>query len=579
METQLSTGSKSRSKESSKKKSSRDTSTTTTRDTSSGFSAESLEEFYKAKAFLMKASTVTSANVYDHLKELIGKILEGRPDNVVDYVEEMSVWLKKSRLQYREDTLLDSVEMSSKYLQATKDKRLFHGGAGDISRSAEDEESTEGGIIESVTNLGELSALIPNLQNHFFFLEQAGITLNRNEVYRINLSIIKLIKTHPIYKIRFWGKIIGIERNYVILETEFHEGDEFSVSKQGESDDDESENFFETPRSVIDSLTIQVEKTFDDEEDSSSLPSPKPKPVPTLVVPSEPFRVGANQKVYFAALSPEFAWVKLPLVTPVQISTARMIQKYFIGRFEAPVLSYPPFPGREIHLLRAQIARISASTHISPNGYYDVLPEDNFTIGENLNYERIPVANLVENYPNNWVHHSHYLLPQGRCTWAKPEYQLATVNRDDEEEEDVVAGVGELFPELIEEEMEPETGPPLLSTLADDSIPEDFPLWTAHMSPTAFPNHAVAVMKSLLWPGAYAITRDRELANVYIGYGTKYATSPYNPAPPPPIMNEYPGDDIELLEAMDPSPEEEAVFKQTAEGSFVENAEEEEEVS
>uniref|UniRef100_T1JCU0 Uncharacterized protein n=1 Tax=Strigamia maritima TaxID=126957 RepID=T1JCU0_STRMM len=467
-------------KESSKKKSSRDTSTTTTRNTSSGFSAESLEEFYKAKAFLMKVSTL--ANVYDLLKELIGKILEGRPDNVVDYVEEMSVWLKKSRLQYREDTLLDSVEMSSKYLQATKDKRLFHGGAGDISRSAEDEESTEGGIIESVTNLDELSALIPNLQNHFFFLEQAGITLNRNE---------------------------------------------------GESDDDESENFFETPRSVIDSLAIQVEKIFDDEEDSSSLPSPKPKPVPTLVVPSEPFRV----------------------------------------------LSYPPFPGQEIHLLRAQIAQISASTHISPNGYYDVLPEDNFTIGENLNYERIPVANLVENYPNNWVHHSHYLLLQGRCTWAKPEYQLATVNRDDEEEEDVVAGVGEWFPELIEEEMEPETGPPLLSTLADDSIPEDFPLWTAHMSPTAFPNHAVAVMKSLLWPGAYAITQDRELANVYIGYGTKYATSLYNPAPPPPIMNEYPADDIELLEAMDPSPEEEAVFKQTAEGSFVENAEEEEEVS
>lgn len=34
------------------------------------------------------------------------------------------------------------------------------------------------------------------------------------------------------------------------------------------------------------------------------------------------------------------------------------------------VVSYPPFPGNEANYLRAQIARISATTHISPLGYY-----------------------------------------------------------------------------------------------------------------------------------------------------------------------------------------------------------------
>ena len=34
------------------------------------------------------------------------------------------------------------------------------------------------------------------------------------------------------------------------------------------------------------------------------------------------------------------------------------------------VVSYPPFPGNESNYLRAQIARISATTHISPLGYY-----------------------------------------------------------------------------------------------------------------------------------------------------------------------------------------------------------------
>lgn len=34
------------------------------------------------------------------------------------------------------------------------------------------------------------------------------------------------------------------------------------------------------------------------------------------------------------------------------------------------IVSYPPFPGTEANYLRAQIARISAATHVSPQGYY-----------------------------------------------------------------------------------------------------------------------------------------------------------------------------------------------------------------
>ena len=33
-------------------------------------------------------------------------------------------------------------------------------------------------------------------------------------------------------------------------------------------------------------------------------------------------------------------------------------------------MSYPPFPGNEMNYLRAQIARISAGTQVSPAGYY-----------------------------------------------------------------------------------------------------------------------------------------------------------------------------------------------------------------
>jgi radial spoke head protein 4/6 len=68
------------------------------------------------------------------------------------------------------------------------------------------------------------------------------------------------------------------------------------------------------------------------------------------------------------------------------------------------ILSYPPFRGNESNYLRAQIARISAATHISPVGYYQFDEEEteeeegavreNFVI--NAEFEPIPLHDLVD---------------------------------------------------------------------------------------------------------------------------------------------------------------------------------------
>lgn len=71
----------------------------------------------------------------------------------------------------------------------------------------------------------------------------------------------------------------------------------------------------------------------------------------------------------------------MPLVTPEQISVSRKIKKFLTGRLDSPIVSYPPFPGNEANYLRAQIARISAGTHISPNGFYK-FDEENEGEGE-----------------------------------------------------------------------------------------------------------------------------------------------------------------------------------------------------
>ena len=69
-------------------------------------------------------------------------------------------------------------------------------------------------------------------------------------------------------------------------------------------------------------------------------------------------------------------WQKLPHVTPAQISTARVICKLLTGDLDAEVITYPPFPGTEKNYLRAQVARITAGTQISPANYFTAGDEE-----------------------------------------------------------------------------------------------------------------------------------------------------------------------------------------------------------
>ena len=129
--------------------------------------------------------------------------------------------------------------------------------------------------------------------------------------------------------------------------------------------------------------------------------------------------------------------MRLPDVTPAQISGARKIRKMFTGKLDQPICSYPPFPGDESNYLRlvlyrssislvtfyfrAQIARISAGTHISPLGYYQFDEDDEgeeedeegkTDFVENPEFEGIPVRDLADPSLANWVHHVLHILPQ-----------------------------------------------------------------------------------------------------------------------------------------------------------------------
>ena len=113
-----------------------------------------------------------------------------------------------------------------------------------------------------------------------------------------------------------------------------------------------------------------------EEGDETTIPLPKSNFKPQPDLPAEEYGVGTNKKVYFVCNEAGQEWKLLPNVRPKHISIARQVRKRFTGRLDAPVVSFPPFPGQEAELLRAQIARITAGTHVSPVGYFTFDEED-----------------------------------------------------------------------------------------------------------------------------------------------------------------------------------------------------------
>ncbi|NXG47203.1 RSH4A protein, partial [Psilopogon haemacephalus] len=503
-----------------------------------------------AKAYLLKTSTASGLNLYDHLANMLTKILDEKPTNAVDIIENISKDVKWSQFQKKMDTLRDEHEILPTFEAAEKRKALFLKQNGE--KDEELEEETE-------------DTPLPNVMETAFYFEQAGIGLSKDESYHIFLALKNLITVHPIQTCRFWGKILGLEMNYIIAEVQCHEGEEEEETGEEEVTEEGGKEIDE----------VEVEDEEKEKEDKPLESTYKPPPV----IPKEEDGSGANKYVYFVCNEPGTPWVKLPPVTPAQIVCARKIKKFFTGRLDAPVVSFPPFPGNEANYLRAQVARISAGTQISPIGFYQFAEEEEEeeeeeggrgTYEENPDFQPLSVAEMVDSL-STWVHHTQSILQQGRCVWLNPFKKSEGEEPEDDEDEDEEEEKAE-EPDALQQEI----GPPLLTPLSEDEGIQNIPAWTAQASTNLIPQHAVAVLQSNRWPGAYAFASGRKFGNIYFGWGHKYSPENHTPALPQPVQAEYPRGP-EITETRDPTLEEELAFKASKEEALDAAEEEEDE--
>ncbi|XP_054452812.1 radial spoke head protein 4 homolog A [Anoplopoma fimbria] len=475
------------------------------------------------KAFMMTNSTESNINLYDHLTGLLMKVMDEHPQNAVDVIEYMSHDVKQTFLEDKQKTLRDLPQTIAAELLADQQRLLF---------SRPEEAGHEEELMETP---------LPNVSEIGFYLEQAGVGLGREEMQRVFLALKQLVEWQALPRCRLWGKILGTESSYIVAEAEYREGEE-EEEKSSEELAEEEEREADTQENEMDPL-----------------PQSTYKPLPP--VQKEALGTGANKFVYYVCKEPGLPWVKLPSVSPAQITVARQIRKFFTGRLDTQVVSYPPFPGNEANYLRAQIARISAGTQVSPQGFFQARDEegdeedepaqDSFEV--NPDFEDIPVVEMAETL-STWVHHVQNILQQGRCTWVN----LALKPGEDSNEE------GEADEKEEPDEPEPEVGPPLLTPLSQDAEMFNIPPWTSKVSSALTSQHAVALQRSNLWPGAYAYACGKKFENMYVGWGLKYTGEGYSPPVPPLPQKEY-RSGPEITEAVDSRLEEEQVLKQALE--------------
>lgn len=271
-----------------------------------------------ARALLQKKEGAGS--VYDHLVEVVLKVLTDQPANALESFEQISARVKAA-----------AFSSSSGAGAGAADAR--HGGeaaAAEVAAAVAARVKAEVALFAKPGGEeGPAGEPVQDFTEESQYLEWAGVSFGRTESFRLHLSLKHLAARFPAKSLRFWGKIFGRTADYLVAEGVMEPED-------GEED------------GAKDALGNVIQKTGE----------------------------GPNKSTYFVCHEVGGEWKRLPNVTPHQIIVARKIRRLLTGSLDAPVAGHPPFPGKEANYLRAQIALISADTVLAPSGAFTSSEDD-----------------------------------------------------------------------------------------------------------------------------------------------------------------------------------------------------------
>lgn len=216
-------------------------------------------------------------------------------------------------------------------------------------------------------------------------------------------------------------------------------------------------------------------------------------------------------------------------MTPEHLVAARQVKKHFTGDLNAEMNTYPVFPGKERHYLRAQIARIASGTLLVPRGLYRVCEEDVSSI--ELEEEPTMLGLEEATSEESWVHLRPHILNSGRATHEVLEEEEVDVeelqNKMAEEDPAVerLRGINE------DENWAEEERPWTFSLIGDTQI---YGLKTGEGNNC----YGVTVIKNKRWNGAVTLYKGGKFTALYLGYGLKSTDRALRPQGPPDVTED-----------------------------------------
>jgi len=475
-----------------------------------------------------------SGSLHEHLVRLSRKLAEEKPGEALAQIETLSRHLKQSNFRGQgapDDTIAIVPDAEA------DDARLQW--CGDILKLVRPPS-------EPTAAPKVLGAVQDFLRDAAMF-RWAGIGFDQQESYHIGCSLRMLASESPsLESVRLWGKILGTEADYYIAE-----GVLKSVPKVVNADG--------TPEKAP---VLPDSPEFD----------------------IEPRGEGANTFTYWVSSGGCAPWTRLPAARASHILAARTMKRLMTGKLDSPVLSMPWFPGKERHLLRAQIARISATCTLAARGWYELDEE----AGDNKLKESEDPAGSFPSQEEmasdaGWVHRMQCLNKIGKCSYpdidgiteslgegitpeqSKALKAIAAQNEAEGEAKAILSGVDADLSEVKPDGDEGNVVAWSFKVFGDKGL---FRFGDADKT------HQVTAARSMIWPGAATVAQGTKFANIYIGYAMKCGTllptkpdtglplientAPFSPLVPDDIMDE-PQD---LEEHDEPNPGEDDVASQ-----------------
>eukprot|EP00449_Zooxanthella_nutricula_P005593 CAMPEP_0198516006 /NCGR_PEP_ID=MMETSP1462-20131121/17653_1 /TAXON_ID=1333877 /ORGANISM="Brandtodinium nutriculum, Strain RCC3387" /LENGTH=498 /DNA_ID=CAMNT_0044245519 /DNA_START=78 /DNA_END=1574 /DNA_ORIENTATION=- len=419
---------------------------------------------------LLKVDT-GDGSVYEHLVRIARAMATSKPDDALGRLESLSRSLKKGA--YRGVAAPDQDEEVVADAAAEEKRQQWCEYAVNVARPPSDPTAAPK-VLCAVHNFMEDAAMF----------EWAGVGFGKQETFHIAMSLRKLAADNEsLDKLRLWGKILGISSDYYVAE---------GVLKA-------------TPGGAA----------------KPALPGSPEDDV-------EPQGEGANTWCYWVSAGGAAPWIRLPSARASHIVAARKVKRLMTGSLGAPVDSTPWFPGKERHLLRSQIARISATCTLAVDGFFE--PDDAEEAKKNAIRMSDPEGFTFPGHDalatlDSWKHAAPALLGTGKCTWpdleafeegtlSEEQTAALTAAQEAEPAKEMLSGLGEDLADLLPEGAE---GSPAWNI----KVYGDKGTYTFEGGDAK--SYRITAVRSMIWPGAISVAQGTKFANLYIGDGTKSA--------------------------------------------------------